>query len=91
MNSWDQLFGTINEALQLATMLIECVHPDVASQYYKLSEVLKADQKKHGEFLWVNECSLPGVAVYFNMQPGIEDFHMDKMSMFQGWESFHVI
>ena len=87
VNSWVKLFSGINEALHIASMLVERLNPDLAKQYYKLSETLKADTKKHGEFLSVNDCCLPGVAVHFNMQPEEEEFHTDRMSLFLGWES----
>jgi len=87
VNSWVKLFSGINEALHIASMLVEHLNPDLAKQCYKLSETLKADTKKHGEFLSVNDCCLPGVAVHFNMQPEEGEFHTDRMSLFLGWES----
>jgi hypothetical protein len=85
MMAWDKLFSAINEALQIASMILERLNPDLAMQYYKLSESLKADKKKYGQFLSLNECCLPGVAVHFNMAPGDKDFHLDGMSMYLGW------
>ena len=85
--AWSKLFDVINEALQIASMLIERVNPDLATQYHELSETLKADTKKHGEFLSLNDCHLPGIAVHFNMQPEDGDFHLDGKSMFMGWVS----
>ena len=90
VQAWEELFGAINEALHIASMLVERLNPDLARQYYKLSEALKADAKKHGEFLSFNECCLPGVAVHFNMAPDDNEYHWDRMSMFVGWESVSI-
>lgn len=87
MEAWENLFSTINEPLHIAGMVTERLNADLALQYYLLSETLKADYKKHGEFLSLNECFLPGIGVHFNMAPDDEDFHRDRMSMFLGWES----
>lgn len=38
----------INEALQIASMLVEHLNPDLALQYYLLPKGLKVDAKKHG-------------------------------------------
>lgn len=84
VEAWEKLFNVINEALHIANMLVERLDPKLASQYYKLSETLKADTKKHGEFLSLNEGYLPGIAVHFNMQPDDDDFHFDGMSLFLG-------
>ena len=87
LQCWEKLFAVINEALHIVTMIIERVNPDLARLYHRLSETLKADTKKHGEFLSLNECCLPGIAVHFNMAPEDGDFHWDRMSMCLGWES----
>jgi len=84
VEAWEKMFDVINEALHITNMLVERVNPNLALQYYKLSETLKADTKKHGEFLSLNEGYLPGIAVHFNMQPKDDDFHFDGMSLFLG-------
>ena len=86
--AWEKLFSVINEALHIASMLVECLNPDLAQQYYELSKTLKKDNNKHGRFLKANECFLPGVTVHFNMQPIDGDFHFDRMSMYHGWVGF---
>lgn len=87
LRCWQNLFSVINEALHIVTMIIERVNPKLARLYHRLSETLKADKKKHGEFLSLNECCLPGIAVHFNMAPEDGDFHWDRMSMCLGWAS----
>ena len=88
IDAWNKLFDIINEALQIASMLVERLNPDLALQYHQLSEGLKANTKKHGEFLALNESFLPGLALHCNMQPDDKDFHWDSMSMFAGFVSF---
>jgi hypothetical protein len=76
-------------------MVLERLNPDLALQYHTLSESLKRDTNKWGEFLSLNESFLPAVAVHFNMQPDDDDFHFDGMSMFtgyvRGFSSFIII
>jgi hypothetical protein len=85
LQCWEALFDSINEALHIAGMVVERLNPSLALQYHQLSESLKADYKKHGEFLSLNDGLLPGLAVHFNMQPGDEAVHLDGMSLFAGW------
>jgi 5-hydroxyisourate hydrolase-like protein (transthyretin family) len=85
LKCWTELFDKINEVLQIASMILERVNPDLALQYHKLNESLKRDTNKWGEFLSLNESFLPAVAVHFNMAPEDNDFHWDMMSMFSGY------
>jgi hypothetical protein len=90
LKSWEILFDGINEALQIAGMLIERLNPALALQYHELSETLKTDAKKYGDFLCLNEGLLPGLAVHFNMQPDEKAVHLDGMSLFAGFVSVSI-
>lgn len=81
LKSWEKLFTNINEALLLSSMVLERLNPDLALQYHTLSESLKRDTNKWGEFLSLNESFLPAVAVHFNMQPDDDDFHTEQMTV----------
>lgn len=85
LKCWTELFDKINEVLQIASMILEQVNPDLALQYHKLNESLKRDTNKWGEFLSLNEGFLPAVTVHFNMAPEDNEFHWDMMSMFSGY------